>query len=242
VLRFSDSRNFSRTLAGLSLIVAPLVLIAAVLIGPDLDEDAATRLGEIADDKALYVTSGILFFVGAYLFVPGILGLIRLLRGRGITFGQVAAGIFLVGVIAVVGFYPVGGAEYVAATGEGLDRGEMAAFVDEFDDSSIGIPFFITFLAGVFIGNILVAIALWRRGAVAVWAAIALVLSSVVGFFGEDKWISFVSFVFLAVGYGAVGLKILSISDERWASWEPLGPEEPAAVEPTPGPPGAARA
>jgi hypothetical protein len=36
VLRLSDERNFAPTLAGLSLIVAPLLLLLATLISPDL--------------------------------------------------------------------------------------------------------------------------------------------------------------------------------------------------------------
>ena len=91
MLKLSDSRNFARTLAGLGLILAPLAFLVATLVSPAWEEETGEYLNELAGNEGAHVASGLLFLLGALLFVAGMLGLIRLLRGRGVTLGQVGA-------------------------------------------------------------------------------------------------------------------------------------------------------
>ena len=229
MLRFSDERNFARTLAGLSLIVAPLLLLLAILIGPDLSDDTAERLAEIADNEARYIASGYLFLLAAWAFVPGLIGLWRLFRGPRVTLGQVGAGLVLLGVITTIAFFGIGAYEYEAAQPD-LDRAQMAELVDNVDESGVTTPLFIiAFPVGILIGSLIVAWSLWRRRLVPPWAAVALALGPILGLFSEESVaLGAVSFAFLLIGYGSVGVKLLSMSDDEWdLLGRAAGPAEP---------------
>jgi hypothetical protein len=237
VLNFSDSRNFTRTLAALGLIVAPLMLLAAAIIGPDLGDNYEEELANIADNEAAYVISGILFLFAPLVLLPGMLGVIRLLRRRGVTLGQVGAGLILFGALLTMAFYGWGAIEYVAATEEGVDRAQMATVFDAAEDSAVGIPVWVGgFIIGLTIGSILLAIALWRNGVVPIWSPIALVLSTLINFVGsEEKWVAAASFVLLFIALWPLAQKLLSISDDEWEGWHL---PEPGAAAPPPPPAG----
>ncbi|MGH2981379.1 MAG: hypothetical protein ACRDKV_04975, partial [Solirubrobacterales bacterium] len=222
MLRFSDSRNFTRTLAALGLIVAPLMLLAAAIIGPDISgDDYVEELASIADNEAAWVISGILFLFAPLVLLPGMLGVIRLLRRRGVTLGQVGAGLIMFGALLTMAFYGWGAIEYVAATEDGVDRGQMATVFDAAEDSVVGVPIWVGgFIIGLTIGSILLAIGLWRNRVVPIWSPIALVLSTLINFFGaEEKWVAAASFVLLFIALWPLAQKLLSISDDEWEDW-----------------------
>jgi hypothetical protein len=221
MLRLSDSRNFARTLCGLSLIATPLLLLVGVLLGPDLSDDAAERLVEIEEDKSLFAASAVLFLVAPWVFIPGMVGLIHLLRSRSVNIGQVAAALLLLGALATTVFYGVSGYEYQAATA-GFDTPRVADLMDAVDDSDFFIPIFVVFLVGVVLGGIVLGISLWRRGVVPIWAGLAISVSALVGFIADSKAVSAIGFALLLVGLGATGLRVLSMSDEEWERWTPL--------------------
>jgi hypothetical protein len=240
MLNFSDSRNFTRTLAAISLIVTPVLLLLASIIAPDLGDNAAEELAAIADNEAGYVISGILFLIAPLVFVPGMMGVIRLMRRRGVTMGQIGAALIMFGALATIAFYGWGLIEYVAATEDGLDRAQMAELFDAAEDSNLIIPVLVCFLGGLLVGSILLAVALWRNRVVPVWSPIALVLSNVASFLSEDsKALSIVAFVLLFVALFAIAQKLLSISDDEWEDWhlpEPGGAAPPpGGVAPPPG-------
>jgi hypothetical protein len=234
MLNFSDSRNFTRTLAALSLLVTPVLLLLAVLIGPDLGDDPAEELAAIADNEAGFVISGLLFLIAPLVLLPGMMGTIRLMRRRGVTLGQIGAGLILFGALLTMAFYGFGVVQYVAATDDGVSRPEMVKLFDAAEDSGLAFPIFVGFVLGLILGSILLAISLWRNRVVPVWGPIALVLSSVLGFVGESTVVGAISFVLLFVGLFPIAQKILSISDDEWEGWQL--PERAAASPPPPAP------
>jgi cytochrome b561 len=92
LLKFSDARNFGRTVTGLLLISAPALLVIGSIVAPDTDHKNKLReLSAIAAHKGTYVVSGVIFLLGTLLMVFAGAGLIRMFRGRrGVTLGQVA--------------------------------------------------------------------------------------------------------------------------------------------------------
>jgi hypothetical protein len=232
----NDSSNFGKTLAAWSLFVTPLILLAAAIISPDLGDDAAEELATIADDEGLYVVGGILFLIAPFVFIPGMVGTIHLMRRRGVSLGQVGAALILIGALATVGFYGWGIVEYVAATEDGLDRAQMADLFDAAEDNALIVPLVVGFLGGLVIGSILLAIALWRSSVVPIWSPIALVLSNVVQFIAEEKVLMVIGFALLFVALLPIGQKILSISDDEWDTWR-LPESGGAAPPPPPAPP-----
>ncbi len=218
--RLSDERAFVRVLAGFSLIAAPLLLLLANVIDPSVSDTAAKRLSEIADHEARYIVAGYLLLLGAWLFVPGLIGLWRLLGGTGVTLGQVGTGLMLIGVMTTIAFFGFGVYEYEAAQ-PGRDRAQMVRLADDVEKpAAVAIPLFIVFLVGMVIGSLIVAWSLWRRRIVPPWSPAAIVGGSILNFFANGVALNAAASALLLVGFGWVGAKLLSMSAEEW---DPLG-------------------
>lgn len=69
------------------------------------------------------------------------------------------------------------------------------------------------------------------RYIVPVWAPAAIVVGSIVNFLAESAAVNAIGFAFLLIGFGSVGLKLLSMSDDEW---DHLG-RRPGPAEPPPG-------
>ncbi len=181
---------------------------------------------------------GLLFLFAPLVLVPGMMGVIRLMRRGGVTLGQVGAALIMFGGLMTMAFYGYGVVQYIAATESGLDHAQMAKLFDAVDDSALQIPVILGFVVGLLIGSILLAIALWRNRVVPVWGPIALVISAILGFFGMSPAIGAISFALLFVGVLPIAQKLLSISDEEWEDWHLPeaggGPAAPLASEGTP--------
>lgn len=122
----------------------------------------------------------------------------------------------------------------MAATDAGLDRVQMAKLVDAAEDTALNVPILVAFLLGLVLGSVLLAIGLWRSGVVPRWSPVALVVSTVLGFFADSVVLSAISFVLLFVALVAVAQKIHSISDEEWEDWR-LPERAPPAAPPAQG-------
>jgi hypothetical protein len=170
LLKLSDGRNFGRTFTGLALIVGPLLMLVATLLGLSVDaQTAAGRFSQIAVNQTAYVLSAILFLVGALFFLGASAGLLHAFRGHGVTLGQLAAGLLMLGTCDGTGFYVFGAIEYQMATTPGFSRPELARFIDASEEASILLPILILFLVGIVIGLIVLGIAAWRRGLIPIW-------------------------------------------------------------------------
>ena len=235
MLSFSDSRNFSRTLAAIGLIVGPLLFVLGTLIDPAWDDDHAAYLEEVADGKGAYITAGVLNTVGSLIFIAGTIGVMRLLRGRGVTFGQFAAGLLTVGLIGLTAGFAFNGFDVAMADFE--DRETMVAFSESLEDSGALNAYFIAFFfGGIVLGSILLAIALFRRRVVPIWSPILLIVAIVVGFVGGEKLLNALSFLILAAALAPLAMLIWSLSDDDWERWE-LPIDREAARSPAEAPP-----
>jgi hypothetical protein len=220
VLRFSDARNFGRTLTGLLLIVAPAVLLVSSAISPNTDHDNKVQeLNAVAAHKGSYLLSGILFLVGGLLVIAMGIGIMRLFRGDGgVTAGQVAGALLVLGGTVTMAWYAFGVMEYEMVNEKGLDRQAMATFLHKSNDAAPLAVLFILFLLGIVIGTIVLAIANWRTRVAPVWVSVAIVLGGVIGAFGSGKGIEIATFVVLFAGLAALGTRVLAMSDEEWGA------------------------
>jgi hypothetical protein len=218
VLRFSDARSFGRTLTGLLLFVAPAVLLISTIISPNTDhKNKVQELNAVAAHKGTYLLSGVLFLVGGLLIIAMGIGIMRLFRGDGgVTAGQVSGALLVLGGTVTMGWYALGVAEYEMVNEKGLDRQALAAFLHKADNAGALAPLFILFLIGIVLGTILLAVANWRTRVAPVWASVAILLGGVVGALGNGQAISIVTFVVLLVGLGALGARVLAMSDDEW--------------------------
>jgi hypothetical protein len=230
MLRLRDSANFSRTLAAIGLLLGPLLLALSSILDPAWDDDAATYLAEVADNKGAYIAAGAIGTIGTLLFIPGMLGVMRLMRRRGVTLGQVAAGLLTFGLIGLTPLLAFNGLDVVLA--EASNRDAAVAIYEDIEDSAAVTIYWVSFfMVGIVLGSILLAVALFRRRIVPIWSPILLIVAIVVGFFGESAVISALSFLVLGAALYPLAMRIWSLDDAQWKHWElPLGEETEAAT------------
>jgi hypothetical protein len=230
MLRLRDSANFSRTLAAIGLIAGPLLLAISGIVDPAWEDDSAAYLAEVADNKGAYIAAGAIATLGTLLFIAGMLGVMRLMRRRGVTLGQVAAGLMLLGLIGLTPALAFNGMDVVLA--EADNRDAAVAIYDAVEESAAVIVYWVSaFMVGIVLGSILLAVALFRRRIVPIWSPLLLILAIVVGFFGENAVVSALSFLVLGAAFYPLAMKIWALDDEQWKHWElPLGEEREAAT------------
>jgi hypothetical protein len=238
VLRIKDPPNFRRTLVGLCLIVAPLIILAGSVIQPTSEGDEVREwLPELAEDPGRNDAATTLFIFGFVLLVPAIIGLVHLIRDRGIVLGHIG------GVLAVLGsiLYPVlfSTTFYDLSLAENLPI-DQAVKAQEGTEDYVGVYFiFIPAIFGWTLGLILLSIALVRARVAPVWFLVLVVLANVAIFAGNQESVivaALGSLLFL-VAFGSLGLKVLGMSDADWEDPRRLAAARPAAA-PASEPPG----
>jgi hypothetical protein len=214
-----------RRLAGTSLIVAPVLVVASEVLAPTLTEEGSRSLAVLEShltDFRLWVWGGL---AAAAFLVPAVCGLQHLARGRRLT--SVGTALAAVGVLG----YAAHQALFLSLPTllEG-DRAEMAALYErQGQTAESGILIFLVFLIPLFLGLTLLGISAYRSGATPLWPGIVLALAFVPGFLPVPFDAGLVSFALLLLGLGAYGVLVLRMSDETWLE---LGRPERAPANP----------
>ncbi|MEX0791009.1 MAG: DUF4386 family protein [Actinomycetota bacterium] len=217
----SDSRRFSRNLAATGLFLGPLLFFLSSLVDPAWADDPAAYFDAVAASSGRYLLAGLMWTVGSLVFIPGVLGLIKLMRGRGITVGQVGAGLIAIGLILLSSSFAFYALDVTMA--RSADRPAAVAIYEAGQESSLaGVFYMVTFLGGIVLGSLLLAVALFKRRIVPVWSPVLVVASTVVGFFAETQMLNALSLLLLVAGLAPLAQRIRTLSDEAWAQWEPL--------------------
>ncbi len=226
----------------IGLIAGPLLFAIEALLDPAWASDSAEYLAEVADDKGRYIAAGAMGTIGSLLFIPGLLGVMRLFRGRSVTLGQIAAGLLTVGVIGLSATLAFNGFDIILA--DHADRAAAVEIYDEGDDNGALIAYFLFFFfIGIVLGSILLAIALFRRRIVPIWSPILLVVAILVGFLAgeESAIVNAISFLILTAALAPLAMLIWGLSDDEWERWElsldDTRTGEAAAPPPPPQPP-----
>src|SRR3954447_21575996 len=132
MLRFSDARNFGRTLTGLALIAGPLVMLVASIVTPHTDNDNKLKeLNSVAAHKSSYLYGSVLFLPGTLILLAASVGIIHLFRNRRVTLGQIAGSLLLVGTAVTTAFYAFAILEYEMVNHSGLNRAELAKYLND---------------------------------------------------------------------------------------------------------------
>ena len=216
-MHLSDAHHSRKMLAGACMVVAPLVLLAAMVIHPASDMDEATQVATIAADLDAWYVAHLLALVSIAVMVPAVLGLMHMLREREVAFGHVGGGLAMLGLLAFTGIVAM---ELViwqlAGAGE---TAQAVALLERLNETTgIVVPFVLVSF-GFSLGVACLAIGLYRARAVQSWMAISVAAGAVV--FGVAigsamNWLAIVAAAFLVVGLGAIGRMVLQQTDEAW--------------------------
>jgi hypothetical protein len=216
-MHLSDAHHFRKMVAGACMVVAPLVLLVAVVIHPASDMDEATQVATIADNLDAWYVAHLLALVSIAVMVPVVLGLMHMLREREVAFGHVGGGLAMLGLLAFSGIVAMELVMWqLAGAGE---TAQAVALLERLNETAgIVIPFVLVSF-GLSLGLACLAIGLYRARAVQSWMAISVAAGAVlfgVAIGSAMNWLAIVAAAFLVVGLGAIGRMVLQETDEAW--------------------------
>src|SRR4029453_12901533 len=102
-MHLSDAHHFRKMVAGACMVVAPIVLLVAMVIHPASNMDEATQVAPLADNLDAWYVAHLLALISIALTVPVVLGLMHMLREREVAFGHVGGGLAMLGLLAFAG-------------------------------------------------------------------------------------------------------------------------------------------
>ncbi len=208
----SDPRRFRRTAAGLCLVVAPVLYVAGVVADPALRQggDTVGVYGRYPDQVSV---SASLLHWSWVLLLPGIVGMIHLVRWRGVVFGHIAGGLAFLGIVNFSGLML--GDFFYSRLERAMPAAQGAMLADEaFADPGARYAFQIPGFLGL-LGLLLLGLALAYARHAPWWAPFAMVL----GALGAPVFPigTVVGGALYLAGSGVIGLRMLRMSDDEWA-------------------------
>ncbi len=208
----SDPHALRRWTAGISLVVAPLLYTGALVVDPAIRKggDTVGVYGAFADQVSV---SAALLHWSWVLLIPGIIGMIHLLRDRAVVFGHIAGGLALLGVVNFSALML--GDFFYSRLERALPAEQGARLADEaLADPGATFGFQIPGFVGL-LGLLLLGLALaWARSA-PWWAPVAMLA----GILGAPIYPigTIVGGLLYIAGAGVIGLRMLRMSDAEWA-------------------------
>jgi hypothetical protein len=208
----SDPVRFARTAIGGSMIGAAVLMLAASIVTPAIKSQEAAQLAVIAQHPTRYYLFTLLILGSSILFVPALIGLMRMSAERSPALSNVGGALSLLGAMVAIGdstsqlvIWQMGA--------RGADRTQMAALLHRYDNvAGSALVFTIGGLA-IVVGIVLLAVALYRSDAAPAWVAGGLVAGIVLNILGLSipsiGVLIFSSLVLLAA-LGWTGRKLLA--------------------------------
>lgn len=217
-MRISDAHHFRKTVAGLCMVFAPLLLLAGAIVHPEMKTDEGAQLAVIADNLDQWFVAHLLILMAVALTVPVVLGLMHMLREREVAYGHLGGGLAMIGLLAITGIVAIEFVGWQAAVAD-ADRAQMTALFERLTDTTgVVLPFFVMSF-GFALGMVMLAIGLYRARAVQSWmaafVAIGAVALSIAGPTAVD-WLFVVGAAFLFVALASIGRYVLTETDEDW--------------------------
>jgi hypothetical protein len=224
MLRLSDPIRFRRGLSSTSLLLAPLVGLAAAAVAPPTSSNLTADLALISAHHSAFVANAVLEAAAWILFIPGVLGIVHLLRQRGVVLGHLGGVLAIVGMISFVAESAIAQVTAVLARDAG-HRALYAQAVSNMRHSPLA-AFLLLALLGE-IGLILLAIATRRARRAPSWVVPAVAVAVLADFAPLPNPLGLIiSWLLLALAFGRIGWDIRATTDAEW--------QQPGDAAPTP--------
>ena len=217
-MNISTATTFRRTVAGLLLLVGPAMILVASIFDPSAGEEDATLayFQALVDDPDKTQLAVALYVWGFVLTGIGIIGLVHVIRRRGVVLANIGGalgvvGMLLLAVVWVTLLFDLNNGEHLGA--ETADRLNEDLTEDYWAAFAVFIPAY----AGTLFGFLLLGAAIIRSKVAHVAAGALIVVGILVVVLGDtSKAANVVGNVLLLGGWGLVGLKLLGMKDEEW--------------------------
>lgn len=223
--RISDPVHFRRSIGGLSLIIAPLLILAGTYIEPESGDESAAYLRALGENPEAAGVATVLWFLGFIVLTSAVVALIHLIRDRAVVLGHVGGVLAFAGSIALAALVVTG--IYDIALGSVIPLQQGLAVDKAIGEDPASYWVFIPAILGTSIGLVLLTAALWRGGVLPVWVFPVLLMGFVVLLLGgEERIVAMVGGALLLVGLAYAGWTVLKMRDEEWVR-PPAGSARP---------------
>ena len=212
----SDSQHFRKTLAGVCMIGAPLLFLAAFAISPKLETASGKVLAVTAQHPDRFFISSMIAMVGVALLLGAVLGLAHMMRERGSGYGNLGGIVAVLGVLGLMAGFSVTFMTWLMAK-DGVTAAD-AHLLHRYNQSAPGVIIGVVGFC-LALGIVVLAMGLYRAHFVDWWMAMLVAIGPVlmeVAFPAHALWMAIVGSAFLLVGLGSIGLMVLRETDEEW--------------------------
>jgi hypothetical protein len=210
--------------SGVSMIVAPLLLLTSSALGPPhrASQQLADELPHIAANPNRFLTFVLVSLVAQALLVPAVMGIAHLLRGRRAILALIGMALTMVGILS---YAVVHGVQLVQQQMvHAADQEQMIALLQRLE-AGIGLKaIFLVFILGLFLGWVILSIGMFTTPLVPRAVPISVLASLVLNFAGLELLSRF----FFLVGLAWLGVAVVTMPDEVWLS--AAGGAEPASI------------
>lgn len=211
------SRTLARSLCALALVVAPAVTTVAVAVDVTPQADTTEELLTlVAASPGSWSAALMLFLLSGLLWVPAGIALLRLF-GRPRPLGWWAGAAVLIGGVAIVPLDTAGLYLSRVAT-SGVPIAEQVELVEAVEASPTLIAFEVLHVVGLFVGLLVVAVALFRTRLVPPWAAAGILLGLVTLVAAPQQAVQTAAMAVVTVALGAVAVRVARMTDDEWQS------------------------
>ncbi|WP_214109337.1 hypothetical protein [Acrocarpospora catenulata] len=216
MFKLNDSAGFRKSVTGVLLILAPLLQFIAVLIDPGTwgDDRESVSFG---DNPALAQTQSALYHWAWIMLPVAILGLLHLVRKRGVVLGHIGGALSTAGFLALSGLLMGDPVEWYL--GQHYSPEQAAKIFDDMFNLP-GVVFGFQ-MPWVFLGPLGASLVMFaaRRAGIAPWWVVGTVVGGwLVGFFVEYGPATVLLWGLPVAGFGYLGVKVLRMSREEWIS------------------------
>ncbi|ACZ90278.1 hypothetical protein [Streptosporangium roseum] len=206
---------FRRRAAGASLVLAPLCLLLGMIVDP-LEAGGDDVLGYASNPAATGISATLLHYAWV-LWVPGVIGLVHLVRRRGVVLAHLAGAVTVLGLInfsslMIADFFDI-------VLYQRLPVDQATRILEDAAQPAMVVAWQIPGMIGSFLGLILVAVAYTRAGRAGWWFPVGVLAGMVVWLVGARSWnpvFGYAGPAILLAAFGAVGVAMIRMTDEEW--------------------------
>jgi hypothetical protein len=211
----------------MSMIAAPLFLVASAVVSPQLKSDEGAQLAVIAAHPTRWYWFTLLLLIGSILLVPALVGIAGLVHGRSPRLATIGGSLAILGSLIAIGDVMSQFVSWQMVAG-GADRAQMAALLQRFDNAAgVGVVFSVGGLS-VLLGVVLLTVGVIRARVAPAWAAIGLSVATVlniVAFSSASTAGVAVSWIALLVAMGYIGCCALVAETRDRVGVDPAQPQ-----------------
>ncbi len=229
-MNIASASGFRRMACGLCLLVGSAMILVGAIVDPATGEgEGRDSFQALKDDPNMAQLGTALELWGFVLVALGIVGVVHVIRRRGVVLANIGGSLAVVGLIMLAALTATNVEDINVA--EHLDLDTAVKLDDDIEDYWVAYLVFIPALVGTVLGFLLMAAAIVRSKVAHVAAAVLIVLGVVaLGAAEESKVAHVAADALLLGGWGLVGLKLLGMTDAQWEDREE--PPTPAAPPP----------